>query len=492
MPQPRKKSAARRSGLAYWMERVVEERHKAALDFAPSAVHDLRVAIRRCRSMADGFLSLDPDPLWSRMKKAGGRVFRALGELRDVQVMLEWLPQLAPAADPLALALTDRLRARESAHKATAAEAVARFDEPEWRSFIAHLSRRAARVPLEGAAFQYLALERWHEARELHRRALRSGSQSAWHTLRIGIKRFRYTVENFLPERHAAVGAGLKEMQDVLGDIHDLYVLWEQVRGLSWDDPAGLARWHERITAARTQRLTRYREKMVGPDSLWNTWRHGLPRGEAQERALLAKFQRIAAFSHGNSLEAQQVGRVALQLFTGLQAAQFLSANARRDRELLRAGCLLQNIGAAKNKTGHHKRSARRIAAMAGPIGWTKEDWLLTAVVARYHRGAPPKTGHKLFSRIPLPERRRARTLAGIARLAYALVTHGTRAVRVARTTETVVIEAEGYRASAAAGERVAAAAHLLQTTLRRPLVVRPARPRPARRPMNLLLQSAI
>jgi CHAD domain-containing protein len=483
MPHSPKKPATSRSGLAYWMERVTEERHKAAQDFAPDAVHDLRVAIRRCRSMADGFRSLDPDLLWSRMKKAGGRVFRALGELRDLQVMLEWLSQLAPNDDPLALALTGVLHVRESAHKTTAAEAVARFDESEWRSFIAHLSHHAARVPLEGAVFQYLALERWHEARELHRRALRSGSQTAWHTLRIGIKRFRYTVENFLPERHALWGADLKEMQDALGEVHDLDVLWEQVRGLNWDDAAGLAHWHERITAARTQRLVRYRTKMVGPDSLWHTWRHGLPHGEAQERALLARFQRIAAFSHGNSLEAQQAGRIALQLWDGLQAANVLAKCGRRDREILRTGCLLQNIGAEKNRTGHHKRSARRIAAMPVPLGWTQEDWLLTALVARYHRGAPPKAGHALLRRVPRSEQRRARALAGTARLACALVTHGVRALRLTRGAETVVLEAEGLRATATAGERVAGAAYLLETVLRRPLVVRPARPKPAPKP---------
>src|SRR3954470_18837748 len=53
---------AKKAGLLYWAQRVVEECENASQDFAADPVHDLRVAIRRCRSMADGFLSVDPDP----------------------------------------------------------------------------------------------------------------------------------------------------------------------------------------------------------------------------------------------------------------------------------------------------------------------------------------------------------------------------------------------------------------------------------------------
>src|SRR5215472_12040582 len=63
-------------------------------------------------------------------------------------------------------------------------------------------------------------------ARELHTRALRNRSQAGFHSLRIGIKRFRYIVENFLPEEHKRWGDDLKHMQDLLGEVHYLDVLW--------------------------------------------------------------------------------------------------------------------------------------------------------------------------------------------------------------------------------------------------------------------------
>ena len=75
------------TGLRYWMSRVLEECDRVAADFSPDPVHDLRVALRRCRSLADGLHALDPDPNWKAMRKAGKRLFQRLGALRDIQIM---------------------------------------------------------------------------------------------------------------------------------------------------------------------------------------------------------------------------------------------------------------------------------------------------------------------------------------------------------------------------------------------------------------------
>src|SRR5271170_846825 len=94
-------NARKTTGLALWMERVLEECDRASVDFGAEPVHDLRVALRRCRSMADGLRVMDPDPAWRAMKKAGKRLFRQLGELRDAQVMEEWAGRLGNANDPV-------------------------------------------------------------------------------------------------------------------------------------------------------------------------------------------------------------------------------------------------------------------------------------------------------------------------------------------------------------------------------------------------------
>src|ERR1700758_852613 len=87
-------AAANSTGLRYWMLRVCEECHNAAVDFRADPVHDLRVSLRRCRSLADGMIAMDPDREWKAMKKAGKALFQRLGDLRDVQIMMEWIEKL--------------------------------------------------------------------------------------------------------------------------------------------------------------------------------------------------------------------------------------------------------------------------------------------------------------------------------------------------------------------------------------------------------------
>src|SRR5258708_18515685 len=78
------------------MTRVLDECDHLSADFSADPVHDLRVALRRCGSMADGLIAIDPHPDWKAMKKAGKRLFQRLGELRDVQIMMEWIEKLYP------------------------------------------------------------------------------------------------------------------------------------------------------------------------------------------------------------------------------------------------------------------------------------------------------------------------------------------------------------------------------------------------------------
>src|SRR5580658_8742356 len=68
-------------GLRAWMERVLVECDRAAEGFDADPVHDLRVALRRCRSVADGLIAIDPRPGWKEMKKAGKALFQSLGDL---------------------------------------------------------------------------------------------------------------------------------------------------------------------------------------------------------------------------------------------------------------------------------------------------------------------------------------------------------------------------------------------------------------------------
>jgi CHAD domain-containing protein len=268
-----------RVGLAYWMYDVLDQCDKAAANFSSDPVHDLRTALRRCRSLADGIMVFDPHPAWRKMRKAGKLLFSSLGNLRDTQVMQQWVghfasEHLAQQGDPTSKALADFLSAQEPQLTQSAATALQNFDPWQWQSWASELPARSVRIPLDAPVFAHLALERWHEAYALHRRALHNRTNTAFHDLRIGVKRFRYTVENFLPALHAGWGKDLKELQDLLGEVHDFDVLWQTAINIkAFPDAESRAWWRSLIVKERRQRLDAYRAKTVGSGSLWSTWR---------------------------------------------------------------------------------------------------------------------------------------------------------------------------------------------------------------------------
>ncbi len=287
---PGSHSSEKKAGLSHWAHRVLEECDKASAGFAADPVHDLRVAIRRCRSMADGFLFVDPDPAWKDMKRLAKPLFSSLGELRDAQVMSEWVTKLSASGDAVSESLPGSSGRQGNRAQDGRARGPRRLRSRTLGTLNAHLAKRTDRVPLEGLVFQHLALERWTEAHELHRQALRNRTAVGYHQLRIGIKRFRYTVENFLPSRHQQWAKNLRDLQDALGEVHDFDVLRAMIRAHA-DIPAEeRLRWNTRIMEERQKRLDFYRQIMLGKNSLWNVWRAELPSGAALEEAALEKL----------------------------------------------------------------------------------------------------------------------------------------------------------------------------------------------------------
>jgi len=471
--------AEHRLGFGHWMRRVLAEHRKAQKELKADTVHDLRVALRRCRSMADGLMEVDSDPAWRAMKKSGRKLFRRLGELRDTQVLIEWATKLSPADDIAGHRLLGVLRAREAQQKQQAAQAMTQFDRLQWKAWTKHLARRTERVPLDGSAVQHVALQRWEEAHNLHRQALRNRSQAAWHRLRIGVKRFRYTVENFLPARHAQWGRDLKQIQDMLGEVHDLDVLWAALgeTGQTFN-AAERARWREIIGNERSARLAAYRERMTGGNSLWNLWRAGLPSGEALEASGLAKVSAWAAYLDTDFDHACHAARLALNLFDGLAAAQTPGPYAdQRNRVLLHAAALMHNVGHADGRRGHHKASYKLIRKLTPPLGWSQEDLQVAALVARYHRGAWPRAQHPGFAQLPPLRRETVLHLGGILRLAAAFDhahTHTVKKLQVQNQPDALVIWAEGYSEATKHAQILAAERHLLERALRKPVLIRP------------------
>jgi CHAD domain-containing protein len=479
LSEPSALAADKKAGLAYWAARVLEEADKARQDFAPDPVHDLRVAIRRCRSMADGFLSVDPDPAWRQMKKLGKGLFASLGDLRDTQVMMEWIEKLSAEDDPLRHILLASLRQKEAALKLVAEGAVSNFDRKRWTALNDKLAERATRVPLEGPVFQYLALERWHEAYELHRTALRNRSAVAYHQLRIGIKRFRYTVENFLPEHHQRWSRDLRDLQDALGEVHDFDVLWALVKSHPEVGIEERALWQQTISAERQKRIALYRKRMLGRESLWQKWRAELPSGAGLAEAALEKMRTWAVFLDPDDKHAQLVTTLALEIFDGL-AREGILPESESARRILQAAAVMHDVGRAKNG-GHRKRGYRMIRNLKPPVGWSEEYLQCVAIVAHYHRGGLPPSNHPIFAGLPAQRRTELMPLAGVLRLANALDdAHDQRisSVVVERRDGALRIYARGLTAAVNPfGERLAQARYLLEACIKVPIVLRPLPP---------------
>jgi CHAD domain-containing protein/HD superfamily phosphodiesterase len=465
------------------MDRVLEECDRAALGFAPDPVHDLRVGLRRCRSMADGLMALDPDPAWKQMKKAGKQLFSRLGELRDAQVMQEWVHRLDSPGDPVTSRLLEILAFREAQWKQEAARALADFDRKQWRRWSKLLPRRAARLRPGTVVFKHLALERWTEAHELHRQALRNRSQAAFHRLRIGLKRFRYITENFLPEHHLDWGADLKELQDVLGEIHDLDVLWSTAQQVDvFPEAEARARWRGRIQQERRDRVEKYREKMLGSNAPWQIWRAALPSGEQLGAAALRRLKVWASFLDPDVKHSHHVARLALALFDGLAANGGGARLPDRPREILRLAALLHDVGRSRSEKGRQKASHGLIRRLHPPLGVSAADLQLAGVVARYHRGALPRVGQKALGSVARSEREMLLRLAAILRLADAFDAERNGAIgslEVGWRKDFIVVQAQGYSPLDPVAERVAAARHLLEVVYRRPVLVERLRPAP-------------
>jgi CHAD domain-containing protein len=477
---PGSQSQEKKAGLAYWAQRVLEECDKASEAFAADPVHDLRVAIRRCRSISDGFLSVDPDPAWKQMKRLAKPLFSSLGDLRDTQVMMEWVTKLAEPGDAVAASLMAALTEKETKLKVAAQESLASFDRAEWTSLNDHLAERTSTVPLEGLVFQHVALERWVDARELHRHALKNCSGVAYHQLRVGIKRFRYTVENFLPARHEKWSKDLRDLQDALGEVHDFDVLRGIMRAHPEIQPQDRARWQERILEERQKRLDLYRQKMLGNRSLWKVWRADLPMGQQLQQAGLEKLRTWAAFLAPDTAHSLLVTQIALQLFDGISQCGTLQLSARQ-REILEAAAILHEIGRDKSGSarggGHQKRGYRRTVKLKPPLGWSEEDMLCVAGLVRHHRGALPKSTDSSFAGLDAGRRAEIMPLLGILRLANAFDEnhdHSVTGIKVEEHKGSLLVMAEGLQLLSATAERVARARYLLETLCRCAIMVRP------------------
>lgn len=470
--------------LSHWMNRVLEELHSLPSSNDPDAVHDLRVALRRCRSLAAVMEEVDPDPSWQSMRKVARRLFRSLGKLRDVQVMAGLVKKLGTENDPLRAQLLASLEAEEKQLSELALRVAAKFDVKVWSGLERQLRRRVRIIPVGGLAAECLALERFESAKELHNRALRTEKPKPWHAARIGLKRFRYLLEGLLPDHYAAWSQNLKRLQDLLGDIHDLDVLAELLAERKGSEPSPSTKaWLEKIVQQRHERIETYRQLTLGKTSLWHEWRHNLPHGKRLEAAAAARLRATARATDGRLRRSSQISRIALRLFELLRRSHTTPAfDAPNLRRIMESAAMLHGIDSAGGRRLSHKALRKFLLGLAIPPNWTAEEWDLMAWAVRFHRGAEPRQKNG-FAKLSEEHQACVRVVAGVLRLARALRKSGVDrpvGLRCEKSKDALVLCVPGLADSAEAAARLAAAKHLLETVLAKPLLLKSI-PKPAK-----------
>jgi len=225
----------------------------------PEALHDLRVASRRLRELLDHFEYGLPSKWHNRLMVLTKRLTKTLGSSRETEVNLKMLIDFRTSKkiDPFIAELLINNQKKELS--LCQSRAMKRVWQKQFRQYWKFLqvvkgSRtvapiRSSIVDLRSKEFAELGLGIVLDDQRLHE-------------LRIRTKRLRYAVEietRILQHSQGRLLNRLKKLQDVLGQIHDFFVLHSKVEQIKqeWNDPdltlvhSGLQEVSDKLTSEK-------------------------------------------------------------------------------------------------------------------------------------------------------------------------------------------------------------------------------------------------
>ncbi len=138
---------------------------------------------------------------------------------------------------------------------------------------------------------------------------------------------------------------------------------------------------------------------------------------DAQDRQVLAGAVALGRRYFFDEAHGRHVAELAASLFDQLSE---LHGMGPQEKRLLCAAAVLHDLGSYISFKGHHKHSAYVVANSELP-GFSPQEMLQTAAVARYHRKGSPKLRHDEYALLDRGERRTVEALAALLRLADAL-----------------------------------------------------------------------
>ena len=240
---------AGRKLLAAQLDRML--RHEAGSRTGENieSVHQMRVAIRRMRSLFMLIGATYKPKTVNKFSRGLRRIARALGNIRDLDVLIHDLKAFRQSLPEGEQAMLDqvvkRLDSRRSGHRE---QLNALFDSKYYARFLRQFAR-LCKKPGRGAA-PVPSLEEPHHVRHvlpilLHERLARvraydtvlpAAEDTILHALRVEFKQLRYALEFFQPLLGTNTGGFLREvkqMQEVLGRINDIAVFSDYMSGIN-------------------------------------------------------------------------------------------------------------------------------------------------------------------------------------------------------------------------------------------------------------------
>jgi len=242
------------------VEPRVREAHQDA-----AACHDLRVALRRTRTVLEIGRPVLGRFHAEEVRRALRDLQRATGALRDEEVLLEVVTSLGVDRPDVAAWIEARRR-REHAQRLALVHLVRDGHLQRGRELLRALltfridPARDRRL----AKFAKRAIDR--ARREVERqRAAGLDDASALHDLRIAYKRLRYTAEalaDALPNGVAQLAPASAKIQKRLGDVHDVDVAIGAVRRARTLTPEGRADLLAALYRLRENRISAYAREL--------------------------------------------------------------------------------------------------------------------------------------------------------------------------------------------------------------------------------------
>ena len=261
--------------ISRFARRLLREQYVLVLSAEPGVLagrieplHDMRVAIRRLRSLLKAFRKALPRPEADALETRFRRLSKKLGPARDMDVWMRALKSMRTPGIEEWRKFVEHQRGIQKRKKESLHRILADLSTRSLKADFNRFLTRPADVP-PSARLEELAVKAVRKSidRVMERSHIApSFSARKAHLLRIACRRARYMAEFFtatLGRPIAQLARQLKTVQDVLGDIHDCDICLAHLRRAPIHPP-GLAAELNRRRRAHVARFGKSWKRLEG------------------------------------------------------------------------------------------------------------------------------------------------------------------------------------------------------------------------------------